>query len=72
MPVLFHPANAELLIAVSRLSLQAIDRMVGAMPPDDPLPAGELSALMRLLSGALNLGIDARDVSNEGPAANDG
>lgn len=57
---LFQPQNAELLVAIARLSLKAIDRMSGALPPDEMIPAQEVSALMRLVGGALSYGVEAQ------------
>lgn len=64
MPKLFSPDNAEELICVSRLGLSGIDHLLGYVPPQDTLPSAELGALMRLLSGALTLGLDALRTSN--------
>jgi hypothetical protein len=57
MEGLFEAGNSEELVSVSRLSLKALDRMAGSMPPDEPIPAGELAALIRLVGASLALGL---------------
>lgn len=64
MACLFEPENAELLVSSARLGLSAIDDMMGAMPPDDALKAGKMCALLRLVSGALDYGLEATSVAN--------
>jgi hypothetical protein len=71
---IFQRENAELLVSCARLSLSALDRMTSAMPPGEAVPANEMAALVRLIGGALNFGIDASraDFNERNPANEDG
>lgn len=42
--------DPELAPIVTRDALAGLDRLLGSVPPDDNVPAREMSALMRLLS----------------------
>lgn len=49
---LFPTLDPDAAPTVTRDALAGLDRLLGAMPANDNVPAREMSALVRLLAGA--------------------
>jgi hypothetical protein len=61
MPI---PPDPDTERALARTAFYGLDRLLTSQPPDEPLPAGEVAALVRLIRAA-------RDRASNGQAAND-